>query len=105
VGSVGVQLSLISGSREERFRRFHSEHPEVYRWLREKALGLRSRGREHYGMRALWEVLRFHTAMGDVTGDFKLNDHYPPFYSRLLMRDEPALRGFFETRGGDCGVG
>lgn len=95
-----AQLAFrFSASREERFRRFHAQHPEVYEWLRDKALALKRHGREHYGLRALWEVLRFHTAMGDLGGDYRLNDHFPPFYARLLMQQEPELRGFFEVRG------
>jgi hypothetical protein len=96
---LAQQLSLFDDNPlRDAFDLFHAQHPEVYVWLREKALGLRHRGREHYGLRALWEVLRFHTAMGDFHADYRLNDHHPPFYARLLMRDVPELRGFFETR-------
>ena len=86
----------------ERFAEFHADNPHVYRMLRSKALELKRAGRERFGMRCLWESMRFDMAVETETHDFKLNDHYPPAYSRLLMQREPELSGFFETRGDGC---
>ena len=34
-----------------------------------------------------------------TTGDdFKINNDFTAHYARLLMREHPALEGFFETR-------
>jgi hypothetical protein len=84
---------------EERFRRFHKENPKVYLHLREMALQLRARGRKVYSIKTLWEVLRWKIAvLGDFREGWKLNNSYTPFYARELMRREPELAGFFETR-------
>ena len=34
----------------------------------------------------------------DPASEFKLNNNYRSFYSRLLMEQEPELAGYFETR-------
>ena len=85
---------------EERFEAFHARHPEVYRMLVIRARRAKVAGRK-VGMRCLWENLRWNVVIEKKAGDDPpvLNDHYPPFYARLMMRQEPDLKGFFETRG------
>lgn len=83
---------------EERFEAFHKRNPQVYRALRDMALELRRRGHRQYGIKALFEVLRFNTAMQTHGDTFKLNNNYTALYARLLMDNEPELEGFFETR-------
>ena len=83
---------------EERFTRFHDANPHVYRALRDMALSLKRRGIEHYGIAALFEVLRF-SRMIQTGGDaYKLNNDYRALYARRLMEEEPELVGFFEVR-------
>lgn len=85
---------------EARFQRFHLEHPEVYRRLRDLAIGLRRRGWTHLGIGMLWETLRYHTMLGSTPDEdaFRLNDHFRSRYARLLMDQEPELAEAFETR-------
>lgn len=83
-----------------RWLRFHHEHPEVYEQLRTMALELVALGHERLGIRMLWEVARWRTMVGARNGQepYRLNDHYPAHYARLLMDREPELEGVFETR-------
>lgn len=85
---------------ERCFWEFHIANPRVYTELRDYAVNLRHRGRTHYGVKALFEVVRFHRAMetADQSSDWKLNNSYTALYARLLMNNEPELRGFFRTR-------
>ena len=83
---------------DREFEKFHRENPHVYRWLREIALRLRRKGRDHYSARTLVHAFRFHTAMGTTDETFKINNNVSPYYARLLMEQEPELDGFFETR-------
>lgn len=83
---------------EERFQTFHQANPHVYYALRDLAIGLKDRGWNHYGIKALFEVLRFKHAMRTNGDAYKLNNNYTALYARLLMEREPYLRGFFETR-------
>lgn len=84
---------------QERFQNFHNEHPEVYSSLVDLARDAKSKGYSHYGIRTLWEVLRYSFEIArDPREDFKLNDHYHSRYARLIDSSEPDLKGFFELR-------
>ena len=81
------------------FERFHAENPAIYGELRDLAFFHLRRGRTHYSIDGLFQIVRHHRNIKttDAT-DFKLNDHYRALYARLLMRREPALDGFFRIR-------
>ncbi len=81
----------------ERFEEFHRENPHVYERLRYMSLELVANGHSRIGMGMLFEVLRW-SAMTTRDGDFKLNNNYRAFYSRMLMENEPELRDVFELR-------
>lgn len=84
---------------QARFERFHAEHPEVYRELVKLARQAQRSGRKHYGIRTIWEVMRWNFSMrGDPFEEFKLNDHYHSRYARLIARQEPDLADLFEFR-------
>jgi hypothetical protein len=80
------------------WEKFHSDNPDVYRKLVDLCEECRIIGLKKFGMRALWERMRwyFQVELGEEA--FKLNDHYPPYYARFIMERHPELRGFFETR-------
>lgn len=73
---------------------------EVVRRARE----LRARGREHYGVKAILEVVRFHMPTPDpgsrraADEEFKINNNYSSLLARRIMERHGELRGFFETR-------
>lgn len=84
---------------ERDFYAFHLANPKVYEALLELALRLRRQGRRHYGIKALYEVMRFEQAMSGRSGaTWQLNNDWTCLYARLLMQNEPELRGFFKTR-------
>ena len=85
---------------ERDFWAFHIANPHVYTELRDHALELRRRGRTHYGIKALFEVVRFHRALDttDKCSEWRINNNYSALYARLLMANEPALCDFFRTR-------
>ena len=80
-----------------RFEKFHAVNPHVYENLRELALAARRAGQRRSGTKALFEILRYATLV--TTGEvFKLNNNYTAIYARMLMKEEPELRGFFTLR-------
>ena len=85
----------------QEFLRFHQENPMVYAQLEKLAFKLKVKGVERWGIKALWEVLRYELAIATnfQTGDYKLNNNMTASYARLLMERNPEdLAGFFETR-------
>ncbi|MDA0244936.1 MAG: hypothetical protein OT477_16085 [Chloroflexi bacterium] len=80
-----------------RFDKFHARNPHVYQNLRKLALAARRAGQRRSGTKALFEILRYATLV--TTGEvFKLNNNFTAIYARMLMREEPELRGFFTLR-------
>jgi hypothetical protein len=98
---------LTSYQREQRRRlwwasaedlAYHNANLHVYYRLRQLALDLVNRGHKKHSIKGLFEVLRYQQKF-ETTGDsFKLNNNLTPFYSRLLMQEEPRLAGFFYLR-------
>jgi hypothetical protein len=62
------------------------------------ALEYKRAGHHHCGMKMLWEALRYQSALQTRGEPYKLNNNYTALYARMLMENEPELRGFFETR-------
>lgn len=86
--------NLIAKSFEE----FHAANPNVYTLLVSLARDVKRRGFKRYSMKAIWERARWHHLIDKGNHDFKLNNNYHAFYARLIMRQEPDLVEFFETR-------
>lgn len=85
---------------KERFEAFRLAHPEVEEELVRLCRRALSRGRTRFGMKALWEVMRWNFWMKYDPDEepFKLNNNYTAHYARLLMRNYPDLKGIFELR-------
>lgn len=77
---------------------FHNKNPEIYDEIVKISKQLKDRGREHYGIGAIFEVIRFHRAINTTDTEFKLNNNYRALYARLIMKNESDLDDFFETR-------
>jgi hypothetical protein len=66
---------------EEAFWPFHRENPRVWNTLIALARSLKRRGRQHYGIGALFEVIRFHCALETTDIEFKLNNDHRALYA------------------------
>lgn len=93
---------------EREFWAFHFAHPEVYDALRALALRVKRKGKSQYSIKALYETLRLSSILsfenfwihsnGGHPKDTLLNNNYTSLYARLLMQQEPRLKGFFRLR-------
>lgn len=84
--------------RDRAFIEFDAENPEIFERLKTMALRLKERGFQHYGLRCLWEALRYDLSIETTGKQYKLCDHLPPYFARKIMAEVPELDGFFETR-------
>jgi hypothetical protein len=84
---------------EERFQAFHEANPHVFDLLKDMALAIKATGVRRYGMKGLFEILRWQSAV-QTEGDepYKLNNVFTALYARKLMEEVPELNGFFEVR-------
>ena len=94
------QIPQLSGSTiQERSNAFHTGHPEVCACLLALCFELKRKGFERYGIRSLWERVRWHFQVEKKLGaDFKLSEHFHSRYVRRILKDHPELGGFFELR-------
>lgn len=82
----------------ERFEEFHQANPHVYREIVRRSLRLRRRGVKRFGMKAIFEVMRYDYALQTQGDEYKLNNNYTAHYARLVMAEVPELEGLFELR-------
>lgn len=103
VDQVGHTQKLLA------FLSFHAMHPEVYVLVERFALQAhRARSRDevtrlgaspHYGIRMVWERVRWEVAIETARTDaFKLNDHFHALYARLFLLHHPECAGLFALR-------
>ncbi len=85
------------GTIAERAERFHVRNPGVYRFAVSVTRFAKRRGLQHYGIGAVWEVMRFKylETHGDI---YKLNNNHRAWYARQIMAQEADLVGFFSIR-------
>lgn len=83
---------------QKRFLKYHEDNPHIYEALRDSALRLRRAGWRQYGMKGVFEHLRFRSDVSAVASAWKLNNDFTSRYARLLMEQEPELDGFFKLR-------
>lgn len=82
---------------QERFERYHREHPEVYRLLVNLARQAHARGKR-VGIKCLFEIVRWNFWIRRGDEGFVLNNDFTSRYGRLIMQREFDLRDYFETR-------
>ncbi|WP_431881550.1 hypothetical protein [Micromonospora chalcea] len=83
----------------EQFEQFHEANPAVYKTLRWLAREWNRRtGGRKIGFPALYERARWELGLRTDGSQFLLNNNFRPYYSRLLMAQEPDLAGMFEIR-------
>ena len=93
-----IMFDEQEGPITRKFKKFHRDNPHVYDELVRCCYQLKNAGCRRYGMKGIFEVIRWQSALKTNGSELKLNNNYTSIYSRMIMRKEPALRGFFETR-------
>lgn len=98
---TSTQYDLFSELRPaQKFEEFHRLNPQVATALEQMTRELVQRGRRRIGIKMLFEVLRWNYFMetSDPNSDFKINNNYAPYYSRLLIERHPEWADVFELR-------
>jgi hypothetical protein len=100
---LGVEIQPVTpvrmkGSKEQGFEAFHLANPHVYKAIVKIALDLKTRGFQRGSIWLVFNRLRWLYAIQTVGDDYRLNNNFTGYYSRLVMATIPALDGFFETR-------
>ena len=91
------QPDLFKKSIDDRFRRFHRDHPEVFHLFCQIALSAYRSGRPRYGAKMIMDRIRWEY---DTLGGkpFKIDNSLTSRYAREAIKFYPELDGFFELR-------
>jgi hypothetical protein len=81
--------------RFEGWKKFHSDNPVVYEYFLRFALDAIEAGRTRFSARAIGERIRWYTQIETNDPDYKINDHYWPYYARLLTGTDERFASFF----------
>lgn len=79
------------------FLLWHRANPDVWNEFEKITLELLSKGRKHYGAKAIMEVIRFNRVISSGP-DFKINNNFTAYYVRIFEAKYKIHKGFFETR-------
>ncbi len=94
------KLSAMRNTIQERFEQYHFDNPQVFERLVKMTQEQYLKGSMHWGIRNLWERLRWDRSLGTLTtkDSYRMPAHYHSRYVRLLLEKYPAYRGLFTLR-------
>jgi hypothetical protein len=101
IGAVMNQSEpLVTDNIELAFNEFHLNHPEIYAELVSLARFWRNEIGTTVAIATIYEQLRWKMSFVGVMdkSGFKLNNNYRALYARLIMENEPDLKGIFNLR-------
>lgn len=79
------------------FKAYLTDNWHVYHEFERRALQVAQR-REHYAARTIAESIRHDSAVGELFGEFKVNNNAIPDCARLFAMMNPHHGGLFEFR-------
>ncbi len=94
-----MQLSYqYSKNLRERFDDYHRKNPEVYEAFRKYTIQAIQSGYKHFGAQMIIEKIRWQSAIVKKDHDFKINNDFASFYSRMFILEYPSYSDYFRTR-------
>jgi hypothetical protein len=79
----------------ERFLQYNEKNPHVYELFKKYSLEAKNAGRKRFSVWLIANRIRWYTNIETTGKDFKINNDYLAFYSRLLIAENPDLDGLF----------
>lgn len=92
---------IISGNRDlfsDDFVEWLPSNIHIFQAFVIEAAKIHSRGFKHYSARTIIHVLRHHSAITELGGQWKINNNYSPYLARLFDLAYPHMAGMFEYR-------
>lgn len=87
-----------SGDIQKRFEAFHRRNPHVLEVVESLAWAMWLQGVRRWGMKGIFEVLRWRYAMQTQGEQYKLNNVFTAFYARVVAARHRPLAHFFQVR-------
>src|SRR4051812_12076824 len=94
-----MALFTLDPTTADRFDEFHRNNPDVYRALvRLARQWIESTGNHRLGIKSLFERVRWEMAVETTDAQFRIDNTFAPYYSRLIMAREVDLADMFACR-------
>lgn len=91
---IQSQLSFIDPI-ESNFRKFNRENPVIYKLFKEFTFQAINRGHKKLSSEMIINRIRWETSVMSNDKDYKINNNYKPFYSRMFMNEHSQYQDFF----------
>lgn len=83
---------------DKKFEQYHRENPRVYDLFVKFTYEARNAGHKNYSIWAIANRVRWHVDIDTKSSDgFKISNNHLSRYSRLIMKNNPHMAGFFRT--------
>lgn len=82
-----------------KFPEYHKDNPHIYEAFKKITFMAINKGHKDFSAEFVFNVIRWETNVSAKGYDeYKVNNNYKAFYSRMFMDDFPAYKGIFKTR-------
>lgn len=92
------QFDGLSSQAYLKFKKYHTDNPEIYETFKSYALRAIKRGFKRLSAELIINIIRWETPIRAKDDYFKINNDFKPFYSRMFMNEFPEHAGFFQKR-------
>ena len=87
---------------DRKFMEFHTNNPHIMDAIIRYTRQLKSAGRKHFGMAAVFERIRWDYAVQlkrtENDKGFKISNDFRSRYARLIEQLHPEFKGFYKTK-------
>lgn len=91
-------MSYNSSPHWDSYIKWDAANPQFYPLFVRFTLELIERGYKKFGVRLIWERIRWESFLQTQGDPWKLNDHYHSIYARRFMEEHPEHKGVFRLR-------
>jgi len=98
---MAMNFETLNGkSIEDSFWDFHRSNPHIYHLFAKYALYMiRSKGMKKISSKLIINRIRWEVYVEtDTDDDYRINDAFTPWFSRLFIKDFPEYKNIFEFR-------
>jgi hypothetical protein len=80
------------------FNKFNKENPHIYQAFERESLKAIEKGREKISAKLIINWIRWNEFLNSSDLNFKINDAFTAYYSRLFIKIHPQYSNIFEFR-------
>ena len=88
---------MINKWTKEKFEEYNDKHPDIYELFKQFALQI-AKKKTSYSAKSIFHRVRWETDIGDVGGDYKIDDGWISHYARKFAKEFPQYEDFFKFR-------